>query len=156
MVNDKLQTYVNKYEQLSGANAYEIYFEKNGSLHKIELAGISADMVRITTESVKNGGKEKLKLYVNNKKKAEWLASGKAKQIMSTDKFTQLAQDLGYNKGQTCEYLSCKARNLEFHLDIVRFDKAGYINLKYKKIQVKFENASLATLATIDSLASAN
>lgn len=153
MVNERLQHYVNEYERLSGANAYEIYFEKDGNLHKIELAGITADMVRITTESERNGGKEKLKLYVNAKKKNEWLASGKARKIMTTNNFCKLANELGYNKGQTCEYLSAKARNQEFKLDNVRFDKAGDVNLKRKKIQVKFENASLTALSTIDKVA---
>ena len=35
----------------------------------------------------------------------------------------------------------------------VRFDKAGDVNLKRKKIQVKFQNATLAQVSTILKLA---
>lgn len=152
MVNNKIDYYVNEYNKLSKATSYEIFFAYKKSLHKISLAEVSTDMVRLTTESEKNGGTEKLKLYVNNKKKAEWIATGTAQVLMSTDDFEKLAKELGYNKGQTCEYLATKSRGLEFKLDNVRFDKAGDINLANDKIQVKFENATLVNCATVDKL----
>ena len=152
MSNDKINYYVNEYHKLSEATSYELYFAYKKVLHKIELAEISIDMVRLTTESQKNGGTEKLKLYVNNKKKAELIASGKAQEVMSTEKFEELAQELGYNKGQTCEYIATTNRNLSFKLDNVRFDKAGDINIGRHKIQVKFENATLVNCSTIDKL----
>lgn len=152
MSNDKINYYVNEYHKLSEATSYELYFAYKKVLHKIELAEISTDMVRLTTESQKNGGTEKLKLYVNNKKKAELIASGKAQEVMSTERFEELAQELGYNKGQTCEYIATTSRNLSFKLDNVRFDKAGDINIGRYKIQVKFENATLVNCSTIDKL----
>lgn len=152
MVTDKINYYVNEYNKLSKATSYELYFAYKKVLHKIELAEIAADMVRLTTESQKNGGTEKLKLYVNNKKKAELIASGKTQEIMSTERFEELAQELGYNKGQTCEYIATTSRGLEFKLDNIRFDKAGDINIANDKIQVKFENATLVNCSTIDKL----
>lgn len=79
--------------------------------------------------------------------------SGKAKQVMSEEKFLQLTEKQELNKGQTCEYLSAKARKQDYTLDSTRFDKAGDVNLKRKKIQVKFENASLTQLRTIAKVA---
>ena len=72
---------------------------------------------------------------------------------MSEQKLIELAEDKGLNKGQACEYLSAKARKQEYTLDSTRFDKAGDVNLKRKKIQVKFENASLTQLRTIAKVA---
>lgn len=152
MVNETINYYVNQYNKVSKATSYEIYFAYKKSLHKIELAEVTADMVRLTTESQKNGGSEKLKLYVNNKKKAEWIATGTAQEIMSTDSFEYLAKELGYNKGQTCEYIAKNSRGLEFRLDNMRFDKIGDIKIGDKQIQVKFENATLVNCDTLDRI----
>ena len=103
--------------------------------------------------------KELLKLQIlfqksfKSSKKQEWILSGRAKEVMSEGNFTKIAVENKLNKGQTCEYLAAKARKQEYKLDNVRFDKAGDVNLKRKRIQVKFENASLTQLRTIAKVA---
>lgn len=137
------------YKEHSGCTVYELYFVKNGFLWKIELEELPLEAVKLVRESSKNGGKEKLRLYVNAELKEQFLLTGKCKKIMTKADFEKQAKDFGRTKGHFCEYLSNKSRNLTYKVDVTRFDKAGDINLKRKKIQVKFENASLAQLDTI-------
>lgn len=154
--NEKIKFYLEKYENLNGANCYEIYFIANHELYKIELKKLEDDIVKIARESSKKGGYEKLRLYIPSRKKQEWLKSGKARRIGKEEKLLKTMKENGLNKGQACEYLSAKARKQEYKLDSTRFDKAGDVNLKRKKIQVKFENASLTQLRTIDKVAKLN
>ena len=149
----KINFYLPLYEKLNGCNCYEIYFLYKKELYKIELKQLDKKMVKLERESSKKGGYEKLRLNVTKALKEEWIISGQAKKLTSEEKFIELAQKLELNKGQTCEYLSSKARRQDYKLDSTRFDKAGDVNLKRKKIQVKFENASLAQLRTIAKVA---
>ncbi|MBR2849335.1 MAG: hypothetical protein IKB83_02380, partial [Mycoplasmataceae bacterium] len=130
-----------------------IYFTFKNNLFKIEMKKLDNEIVKIGRESSSKGGWEKLRLQISSAKKQQWIIEGKAKQVMTSEKFIAIAQENGLNKGQTCEYLSAKARKQEYKLDNVRFDKAGDVNLKRKKIQVKFENASLTQLRTIAKVA---
>ena len=150
---EKIKFWLEKYEELNGCNCYEIYFNFKHEIYKIELKKLDISFVKIGRESSSKGGWEKLRLAITSAKKQEWLLSGKAKKLMSEQKLIELAEDKGLNKGQACEYLSAKARKQEYTLDSTRFDKAGDVNLKRKKIQVKFENASLTQLRTIAKVA---
>ena len=145
----EIEKWLQLYEQYNGCNCYEIYFLFNKKLYKIELKQLDAGFVKMGRESSSKGGWEKLRLAVNKAKKVEWLSSGKAREVMTQDKFVKLAEELGLNKGQAC----AKARKQSYTLDSTRFDKAGDVNLKRKKIQVKFENASLTQLRTIAKVA---
>lgn len=154
--NVNVKFWLDLYEKFNGCNCYEIYFIFNHKLHKIELKKLENDIIKVGKESSKKGGYEKLRMYISSKKKQEWILSGKAKELMSEEKFIKTMQEQNLNKGQTCEYLSAKARKQEYKLDSTRFDKAGDVNLKRKKIQVKFENASLTQLRTIEKVAKLN
>ena len=153
---EKIKYWLEQYEKFSGCNAYEIYFNFRHTIYKIELKELDIEIVKLGRESSSKGGHEKLVMQVSSAKKQQWLLSGKAKQVMSEEKLIAKAQELGLNKGQTCEYLSAKARKQEYKLDSTRFDKAGDVNLKRKRIQVKYENASLTQLRTIAKVANAN
>lgn len=150
---DKKNFWLEEYEKHAGCTHYEIYFIFKNNLFKIEMKKLDNEIVKIGRESSSKGGWEKLRLQISSAKKQQWIIEGKAKQIMASEKFIAIAQENGLNKGQTCEYLSAKARKQEYKLDNVRFDKAGDVNLKRKKIQVKFENASLTQLRTIAKVA---
>lgn len=153
---DKKDFWLNEYEKHAGCTHYEIYFSFRNNLFKIELKKLDPEIVKLGRESSSKGGYEKLRLQISSAKKQEWIISGKAKKIMSNEKFIELAQEKELNKGQTCEYLSAKARKQEYKLDSTRFDKTGDVNLKRKKIQVKYENASLTQLRTIAKVAGLN
>ena len=150
---DRVIYWLKQYEDFSGCTHYEIYFIYRNKLYKIELKKLDPEIVKIGRESSSKGGYEKLRLQISSAKKQQWIVEGKAKLVMTSEKFLAIAQEEGLNKGQTCEYLSAKARKQEYKLDNVRFDKAGDVNLKRKKIQVKFENASLTQLRTIAKVA---
>ena len=150
---EKVKFWLEKYEELNGCNCYEIYFNFKHIIYKIELKSLTPDIVKLGRESSSKGGHEKLRLSITTATKQAWLLSGKAKKVMSEEKLSEKAEELELNKGQTCEYLSAKARKQEYTLDSTRFDKAGDVNLKRKKIQVKYENASLTQLRTIAKVA---
>lgn len=150
---DRVIYWLKQYEDFSGCTHYEIYFIYRNKLYKIELKKLDPEIVKIGRESSSKGGWEKLRLQISSAKKQQWIIEGKAKLVMTSEKFLAIAQEKGLNKGQTCEYLSAKARKQEYKLDNVRFDKSGDVNLKRKKIQVKFENASLTQLRTIAKVA---
>lgn len=141
------------YEKMAGCTHYEIYFLSQHKLYKVELRKLLNEMVKTGKESSKKGGHLKLRLAITSEMKKNWVASGEAREIMAENKFLELAEKLEINKGQTCEYLSAKARKQDYTLDSTRFDKAGDVNLKRKRIQVKFENASLTQLRTIAKVA---
>lgn len=150
---ERLKFWFKKYKEFAGCTCYEIYFIYKKQLYKIEIKELEVEMVKLGKESSSKGGHEKLKLNITSAIKQSWLLSGKAKKVMTEQELINKAQELGLNKGQTCEYLSAKARHQEYTLDNTRFDKAGDVNLKRKKIQVKFENASLTQIRTIAKVA---
>ena len=153
MDKEKIKFWLEKYEEFNGCNCYEIYFNFKHTIYKIELKKLDAEIVKLGRESSSKGGHEKLRLSIKTATKQAWILSGKAREVMSEEKLNRTAEELELNKGQTCEYLSAKARKQEYTLDSTRFDKAGDVNLKRKKIQVKFENASLTQLRTIAKVA---
>lgn len=147
------EKFLELYEQLNGCTCYELYFLYKHNLYKIELKKLDKTIVKLGRESSSKGGHLKLRLNITKTIKEQWLLSGKAKKLMTEQDFLDLQEKLKINKGQVCEYLSCKARHQDYQLDSTRFDKAGDVNLKRKKIQVKFENASLTQLRTIAKVA---
>lgn len=141
------------YTATTGANKTEIGFIVNKKLYSIKLNEIGLDMVKLSTES--RGGL-KLKLAITKKKKLEWLASGKAKDLMSEENFLNLVATSKYNKGEVLEKLLTEKRGQKWVKDSVRYDKAGDVNLKREKIQIKFENASLTSAYTMTRVVSGN
>lgn len=146
----KVKEYLQKYERIMNNIKYEMYFISEHKLYKIQLDKLSFEMVKLGKESSSKGGYEKLRLSITKAIKQEFINSGKARYIMTEEHFIEKAKVANLNKGQYCEYISATSRKQEYKLDSVRFDKGGDVNLKRKQIQVKFENASLTQLRTID------
>lgn len=143
----------NIYTKTTKANKIEIGFIANKKLYSIKLNEIKLENVKLTTES--RGGL-KLKLAITKKQKLEWLASGKAKELMDESKFLQLVEASKYNKGEVLEKILTEKRGMTWQKDSVRYDKAGDIDLKRDRIQVKFENASLTSAYTMTRVVSGN
>ena len=143
----------NLYHKFNGATEYEIYFLQDRVLYKTTMKTIPEFMLKFDKASSKRGGQLSLRMNMLSSYKALLIKQGQAKKVVSQTYFETLSKKLGLNKGETCEYLSCKARKLPYSRDNVRFDKAGDVNLKRKKIQVKFQNATLAQVSTILKLA---
>lgn len=141
------------YKATTKANKIEIGFIVDGVLYAIKLNEITVDMVRLTTES--KGGL-KLKLQISKTQKLKWLASGKAKKLATEQEFTKLVSESKYNKGEVLERILTEKRGLKWHKDSIRYDKAGDIDLKRDRIQVKFENASLTSAYTMARVVSGN
>ena len=75
---------------------------------------------------------------------------------MDESKFLQLVEASKYNKGEVLEKILTEKRGMAWQKDSVRYDKAGDIDLKRDKIQVKFENASLTSAYTMTRVVSGN
>lgn len=148
----KVKEYLEKYEKIMNNTKYEMYFINEHKLYKIQLNNLDIQMVKLGKESSKKGGFEKLRLSITKAIKTEFINSGKARYVMTEQHFIEKAKIANLNKGQYCEYLSTTSRKQEYKLDSNRFDKGGDVNLKRKQIQVKFENASLTQLRTIDKV----
>lgn len=148
----KVKEYLSKYERIMNNIKYEMYFIFEHKLYKIQLNQLNETIVKLGRESSKKGGFEKLRLSITKAVKVEFINSGKARYVMTEQHFVEKAKIANLNKGQYCEYISATSRKQEYKLDSTRFDKAGDINLKRKQIQVKFENASLTQLRTIDKV----
>jgi hypothetical protein len=136
----------NTYISTTKATHTLIGFTYNGVLYSIKIRELPVELVRLTTES--KGG-IKLKMQVGKAQKAQWIASGKATKLMSEEKFTEMVKNSKYNKGEILEKIVTEKRGLEWKKDSVRYDKAGDIDLKRDRIQVKFENASLTSAYTM-------
>ena len=141
------------YKATTKAHKTEIGFIVNKILYSIKLKEIDIAMVKLTTES--KGGL-KLKLQISKAQKLEWLASGKAKRLATEQEFIKLVSESKYNKGEVLEKMLTEKRGMEWHKDSVRYDKAGDIDLKRDRIQVKFENASLTSAYTMTRVVSGN
>lgn len=141
------------YKATTKANKTEIGFIIDKTLYSIKLKEINIEMTRLTTES--KGGL-KLKLQISKAQKLEWLKSGKAKRISTESEFLKLVSESKYNKGEVLEKILTEKRGIKWSKDSVRYDKAGDIDLKRDRIQVKFENASLTSAYTMLRVVSGN
>ena len=134
------------YNQLCKASEYEIYFLLNKKLYRYTLKHITSDLVKYDHMSSKRGGHKTLRLRITKAIKNQLVYDNQAKYVMTEENFLQLKTDLNLNKGETCEYLSDKKRNLAYARNNTPFYECGDINMKRKSIQVKFENATLCVL----------
>ena len=149
----KANEYLNKYEQLSKATKYHIYFILDNKLYRTTTKVLDIETIIIDKEAKTRGNKEKLRMNISKKVKKEYLNNEATEEIMTVKSFERLSKNLGLNKGETCEYISTIELDKEYTRDNVRFDKAGDISLENgEEIQVKFQNASIAPLELIDRL----
>lgn len=151
----ELKKLLKDYHNQAKHNKIEIYFIYKKVLYKIQIDEITEEIATFGRTSKKKGNKKVIRLRLLNAKKLEYLESGKAVRVMTEKHLIELSQKLGLNKGQTCEYLSARARKQEYKLDSKRYDKGGDIELKRKSIQVKFQNATVAMVDTILKLQNA-
>lgn len=143
----------NLYHQQNKSNEYEIYFFDNKMLYKTNKKSIDNKLLKFDRTSVKRGNKQTLRLRMLKEHKQELIKNNQATKVMTEKHFKTLCKELGLNKGECCEYLSHRARGIEYKRDNVRYDKAGDINTARKTIQVKFQNATIASVDTILKLA---
>lgn len=153
-MNELTINYVNNlYHKQSKAKEFEIYFIYNKILYKTTTKTIKDEMLKFDKTSAKRGNKTTLRMRILKQYKQNLINNNKATKVITEKYFKELCKQLGLNKGECCEYLSHKARHIEYNRDNVRYDKAGDINTARKTIQVKFQNATIANIETILKLA---
>lgn len=141
------------YETTTKSTHIEIVFVYNKMVYAIKLKNISSENVTLGTSSA--GGLQ-LRLSIKKAQKQQWLMSGKARKIIEEEKFLEEVKASKYNKGEIAEKIMTERRGMKWTKDNVRYDKAGDVDLKRDKIQIKFENASLTRASTIVNVVSGN
>lgn len=141
------------YETTTKATHTEIVFVYNKMVYAIKLKNITVEMVTLGTNST--GGLQ-LRLNISKAQKQQWLISGKARKIVEEEKFLEEVKASKYNKGEIAEKIMTERRGMVWTKDNVRYDKAGDVDLKRDRIQIKFQNASLTRASTIVRVVSGN
>lgn len=149
-----IERQLNNYNKTSKATKYHQYFIYNNILFMQEEKTINIDNVIIDRESKARGYQQKLRIRIRKVTKEQMIKTSKV--IMTSKEFNKLCKQLELNKGETCEYLSCKALGKEYTRNNLRYDKGGDISHNGEEIQVKFENATIATFDLINRIIEEN
>ena len=141
-------TFLKNYNKFSAAHNYIICFLYKKQFYMIKVDKIQPRWVVENYETYNHT--QKYMIYLNNKYKEQLIRKG-AKAYMTEEEF--LAIDVN-NKGRKCEKFLHELSNQdgEYKYDTVPFHKDGDITINGIKYQVKFQNASLANVRTIEKL----
>lgn len=133
------------YHQFSKADSYIIGFLYDTDLYIVEVEKLFPRWIKVERSSSKNGGGKKLQLRLTKAHKEAFLRKNAIK--------IGNVVDLIGNKGNALEdkiyslYGQIKTRKAN-----EPFFKCGDININGKEVQVKFENAQIATFKTLERL----
>ena len=131
------------YNKLTGANKTLVFFERKGLIYMWECKHIAPRWATSSTESTKNGGWQKFKMYIKADEKDRMIRKG-AVAVMTAEEFESIPYN---NKGYKCEYWLHKKYNLgNYKPDHKRFDMCGDVRINEIEYQVKFENASITNV----------
>lgn len=138
------QEMLNYYEQFNKADKYIIGFSIKGFIYMAMVDRLNPDMITLEHAS-KNQG-ESLRF----RPKAE----DKIKMAIQSICLCAKAQliDEKYNKGEMFEKIVTEYYHKEWKKDNIPFYESGDINIDGEEVQIKLENASLATSKTINKL----
>ena len=135
------------YEETTAANRTVLGFEYEKRVYMAILDAIPASWVKLARESSKRGGESKLRLELNKTEKAKLLH--KAIQVGTTE----ILQTVKNNKGDSWEKWVTEHYRQEWHKQSIAYNKDGDITVCGEKLQIKWENATLANESTIRNAA---
>lgn len=146
---DKKEFFEN-YNRLTGAEETYLFFIYKNDLYLHTCKHINEDWARTDRDSKKNGGGLKYRMRLKVATKKELLEDTNTRKVMTKAEFLELPVK---NKGDKCElYLEMLNGNNDFKHNSVRFDKGGDVEIDGKQVQVKFENASITSVATLEKV----
>ena len=133
------------YRKYNGSTGYIIGFTYKKKVYMIKLEEIMPRFTKMGRASTKNGGGEKLNLYLTNARKEELIRKGAVEIDFVVPK--------SGNKGRAFEMW---VQN-QYGLEVREWDNEGFwtggdICLNGEEIQVKFGNAQIVTVTTIHNL----
>lgn len=147
---------LNRYEAMSGANAYRLFFVQKHTLYTMTAESLRAEWATLEAESQKNGGGLSLRLRFRKAVKEELIASGLAEAIGAEDLLTSDRLNAGLkkiNKGIAAERLAKEMAGLGWgRHDNRKFTEGGDLRVGGVEIQVKLDGATIASCRTLATL----
>jgi hypothetical protein len=143
----KKSTALANYRKFTASQGYIIGFIHNHQLYMIRVDDLKPRW--LTMMSATEHHQEKLQMNLKAKHKKQLINKG-AMVICSEAEF--LEQNTIHNKGYTFERIVFEMNGKEWKRDNTRFDKQGDIRIDGMEIQIKFENAQVATITTLKRL----
>lgn len=140
---------LNLYNLFSAAVYYIIGFIFDGNLYRINLSHIPENVIRMSKQSSRRGAHAQLRLRLNDKQKAEWIASGLASLIGTADLIENRKQK---NRGDRFEEIICNAYGQEWVKNSTPFNVAGDITIDGDEVQIKFEEAEITNEKVLASV----
>lgn len=141
-------TFLKHYNSFSAAHNYLVFFLYKKNLYMAECGKIQPRWVVENYETY--GHTQKYMISLKNQHKEQLIRKG-AKLLMTESEF--MAIDVP-NRGRKCEKWLHETTNQDgvYKYDTVPFNIDGDITINGIKYQVKFQNASLANVRTIEKL----
>lgn len=131
------------YEETTAASRTILGFEFNKAVYMVILNTLNDAMVELTNESSARGGELKLRLKLNKTDKAK--LRNKAIKVGTTE----ILETVKGNKGDSWEKWVAEHYGIEWSKSNESYNKNGDITVCGEKLQVKWENATLAKASTI-------
>lgn len=131
------------YEETTAAKRVIFGFEYEKRVYMTILAAIPAQWVKLAKESSKRGGENKLRLEVSKLEKAKL----RSKAVMVGT--VEIINTIKGNKGDSWEKWVTEHYHQLWKKNSIPYYKDGDITVCGEKLQIKWENATLANESTI-------
>ena len=131
------------YEETTAASRTVLGFAIDKAVYMVILNTLNDAMVELTNESAARGGELKLRLKLNKTDKAK--LRNKAIRVGTTE----ILEAVKGNKGDSWEKWVAEHYGIQWVKSGERYDRDGDITVCGEKLQVKWENATLAKVGTI-------
>ena len=135
------------YEETTAADYTRYAFPIDNKVYEIIFKALPAWLVKMDRESTKHGGAEKIRINPTAENKRKLLALGAA--YIGT--IEELFDVDVKNKGHKYEKYCAEKAGQTWKRDRVEYYKDGDLTINSIKYQIKFDDASLANVNTIEA-----
>lgn len=150
LIKESTQIYNNETQ----ANETIIIFQCNKLVYLLnETSKIDYRLLRIEKDYRSNkANAKKLRFRINKATKLQWIKTNNLQPIMTIEEYKNNAKINKLNLGEYAEKYVCDMLNVTYTRNNVPFYISGDVNVGNRRIQVKYENATLCSLATLEKL----
>lgn len=139
-----LEQWLADYLETSASRYFDLFFVFERKVYHVTLNTIKPNMVKFDHDS--KSGADTLRMNIDKIRKAALLANFPCEYI-GEDSILPRGEE---NKGDWCEKYMCVKHGQEWHKDSTAYYKQGDIKIGSVWHQVKFQNATLTKLETIE------
>lgn len=151
MKEEERINHLKMYELTKASELYYIIFIYKKVVYLYKTKKLKEEIIKERLSSKKE---KTLSIYMNNKIKEEIINNEEIEVLMTLKEFNRKCKYYktikNYNKGNVTELLIYKMANQKYERDNIAYYKDGDITIDNVKIQVKFQNATIATYSTIE------